>query len=81
MLTVTVPDRLTEKINEIARLFCQTPEEYINELIAERVEHDSSYRETAYLAKSEINKKRLGEAIDDIKAGKYEEHGLIDEND
>jgi hypothetical protein len=33
MLTVTVPDRLTGKINEIAGFFCQTPEEYINELI------------------------------------------------
>jgi hypothetical protein len=78
MLTITVPDRLTGRINEIAGFFCQTPEEYINELIAEQIEHDSAYKETAYLAKSETNKKRLGKAIEDIRAGKYKEHKLSD---
>jgi len=33
MMTVNVPDRLTGKINEFARLVCQTPEEYLFEII------------------------------------------------
>ncbi|MCP4104902.1 MAG: hypothetical protein GY749_05105 [Desulfobacteraceae bacterium] len=81
MLTVNVPDKLTGKINEIAKLACQTPEEYIIELIEERIEHDSAYNETAYLAESEINRKRLNRAVEDIRAGKYEIHGLINGND
>ena len=81
MLTVNVPDRLTDKINGFARIVCQTPEEYLIELIEERIEHDSTYNETAYLAKSEINRKRLDRAVKDIRAGKYEVHGLINEND
>jgi predicted transcriptional regulator len=81
MLTVNVPERLTGRINEIARFFCQTPEEYLNELIAERIEHDSAYKETDYLAKSKTNKNRLEKAIEDIRTGKYKEHGLIDEDD
>ncbi len=80
MLTVNVPDKLTGKINEIARLACQTPEEYIIELIEERIEHDSAYNETA-LAESEINRKRIKRAVEDIRAGKYEVHGLINGND
>lgn len=78
MITVNVPDKLSGKINEIAKLFCQTPEEYILELIEERVEHDSAYKETSYLAGSKINRERLNEAVEDIKAGKYEAHGLMD---
>ncbi|CAN2044068.1 CopG family transcriptional regulator [Candidatus Magnetomoraceae bacterium gMMP-1] len=81
MLTVNVPDKLTGRINEFARLFCQTPEEYIIELIEERIEHESAYNETAYLAKSEINRKRLDKAIEEIRAKKYEVHGLINEDD
>ncbi len=74
MLTVNIPDKLTGKINEIARLVCQTPEEYIIELIEERIEHDSAYNETAWLAESETNRKRLDKAVKDIRAGKYEAH-------
>ena len=81
MLIVNVPEKLTGKINEIARIFCQTPQEYLIELIEERVEHDSSYNETAYLSESKINKNRLNKAVEDIKRGKYETHGLIFEND
>jgi hypothetical protein len=82
MLTVNVPDKLTDKINEFARAGCQTPEEYLIELIEERIEHDSAYNETAYLAESEINRKLLDKAVEDIRAGKYEVHGLINnEND
>ncbi len=81
MITVNVPDKLSGKINEIARLVCQTPEEYILELIEERIEHDSAYKETAYLAESEINRKRLDKAVEDIRARKYETHGLINGND
>ncbi|MDM8523172.1 hypothetical protein QUF80_07360 [Desulfococcaceae bacterium HSG8] len=81
MLTVNVPEKLTGRINEFAKLVCQTPEEYVIELIEERIEHDSAYNETAYLAKSETNRKRLDRAVRDIRAGKYEPHGLINEND
>ena len=81
MLTVNVPDKLTGKINQIARMVCQTPEEYLIEIIEERIEHDSAYRETAYLAESETNRKRLDEAVLDIRAEKYEARELIDEND
>ena len=81
MITVNVPDKLSGKINEIAKLFCQTPEEYILELIEERVEHDSAYKETSYLSESKINRERLNEAVEDINTGKYEAHGLINDND
>ncbi len=81
MITVNVPNKLAGKINEISRLFCQTPEEYIIELIEERIEHDSAYKETDYLAESENNRKRLNKAVDDIRKGKYEAHGLINGND
>ncbi len=81
MLTVNIPDRLSNKINEFAGQVCQTPVEYIIELIEERIEHDSAYKETAYLAKSKINRKRLDEAVEDIKSEKYELHGLLNEND
>lgn len=76
MLTLTIPDKFTDKINEFARLVCKTPEEFIIELIQERIDHDSAYRETAYLAKSETNRKRLNRAVKDIQSGKYESHGL-----
>jgi len=39
------------------------------------------YNETAYLSESKINKNRLNKAVEDIKIGKYETHGLISEND
>lgn len=81
MITVNVPDKLSGKINEIAMSVCQTPEEYILELLEERVEHNSAYKETSYLAESEINKRRLDKAVEDIKAKKYETHGLINGND
>ena len=81
MLTINVPEKLTGKIYEIAKIFCQTPQEYLIELIEERIEHDSSYKETAYLSESKINKNRLDKAVEDIRTGKYETHGLIYEND
>ncbi len=81
MITVNVPEKLSGRINEIAGLVYQTPEEYILELIEERIEHDSAYKETAYLAESKINRKRLNTAVEDIRTGKYEAHGLINEND
>jgi len=79
MLTVAIPDKLINKIYEFSGLFCQTPEEYIIELIEERIEHESAYNETAYLAKSERNRKRLNKAVQDIKSGRYEPHGLIND--
>jgi hypothetical protein len=69
MMVIHVPDKLSGKINEMAEQVCQTPEEYILEIIAERIEYDSAYRETAYLAKSEANRKRLDEAVREIRSG------------
>lgn len=71
MLTVNVPEKLSGKINEIAKVFCQTPEEFVIELLEERIAHDSAYQETAYLSASEANRKRLDKAVEDIRAGKY----------
>ncbi len=79
MLILNIPDELTNRINEFAHIVCQTPEEFIIELIQERIDHDSAYSETDYLAKSETNRKRLNKAIKDIKSGKYESHGLIND--
>lgn len=81
MLTVTIPDSLTNKITTFASLAYQTPEECVIELLLERIEHDSAYQETMYLAKSNANKKLLDKAIRDIKLGQYTDHELIDEND
>ena len=79
MSPVTIPDNLVKQVARIAGRVCQTPEEFIFELIQERVDRDSSYIETNYLAKSKKNKKRLNKAIKDIKSGKYDAHGLIDD--
>jgi len=79
MLQINIPDKLTTKINKFAEIANQTPEEYIVELIEERIDHDSSYQETTYLAKSQINKQRLDKAVKEIKEGKYEFHGLIND--
>ncbi|MDM8565888.1 hypothetical protein QUF74_09570 [Candidatus Halobeggiatoa sp. HSG11] len=79
MLQINIPDKLTNKVNKFAEIASQTPEEYIVELIEERIEHNSAYQETTYLAKSKINKQRLDKAIKDIKEGKYESHGLIND--
>ena len=79
MPQINIPDKLINKINEFAKTACQTPEEYIIELIEERLEHKSAYDETTYLAKSKNNRKRLNKAVKDIKLGKYESHGLIND--
>ena len=79
MLQVNIPEKLTHKINEFAKMCCQTPEEYSVELIEERIAHDSAYDETAYLAKSKTNRERLNKAINDIRSGEYESHDLSDD--
>lgn len=79
MSSVTIPDNLINRIAKIAGRVCQTPEEFILELVQERVDHDSAYSETAYLSKSKANKKRLNKAVKEIKSGKYESHRLIDD--
>ncbi len=79
MLSVTIPDKLTNRVNKVAKRACQTPEEFIIELVQERMDHDSAYSESDYLAKSKANKKLLNKAVKDIKSGKYETHGLIDD--
>ncbi len=79
-MTVTIPDSLTNKINEWAGLLSQTPEEFIIRLPEERTEHAGACDETVYLAKSEKNRKRLTKAVKDIKSGKYESHKLINDD-
>jgi hypothetical protein len=79
MLSVTIPERLTLKINQFAGVLSQTPEEFIIEILEERLEHDSAYKETVYLAQSDVNKQRLDRAITDINKGKYEVHGLLND--
>ena len=79
MLIVAIPEKLINRIYEFSGLFCQTPEEYIIELIEDRIEHKSAYNETAYLAKSEINRKRLNKAVEEIKSDIYEPHRLIND--
>ncbi|MBF0378020.1 MAG: hypothetical protein HQK72_11130 [Desulfamplus sp.] len=66
MLNVIIPEKLTLKINQFAGMFHQTPEEFIIEILEERLEHDSAYKETLYLAQSNVNKQRLDKAVSDI---------------
>lgn len=81
MLTVNVPEKLSGIINEMAKEFSQTPEEYVIELIEERLEHQSAYLETAYTEGSKRNRDRLDRAIEDIRAGRHESHEMIRQND
>jgi len=57
MLTINIPDDLQKKLSSLAVLANQTPEEVALEIIEERIDHQSAYHETAYLAKSETNDK------------------------
>jgi hypothetical protein len=79
MSPLTVPDKLINQIAKIAGRVYQTPEEFIFELIQERIDHDSAYSETMYLSRSKANKKRLNKAVKEIKSGKYEAHELTDD--
>ncbi|MFQ5900317.1 MAG: hypothetical protein ACE5IH_02040 [Thermodesulfobacteriota bacterium] len=79
MITVNIPDDLQNKLTNFAILAGQTPEQAVLEIIEERIDHQSAYDETAYLMKSETNRKRLDKAINDIKKGIYEERALIDD--
>lgn len=81
MLIVNIPESLSDKINEFANQACQTPEEYVVEMIEEMIAHKSAYDETAYLSKSEKNRQRLDEAVEGIASGEYASHGLLNEND
>lgn len=44
MLNLTIPERLSLKINELAVLACQTPEEIIIEILEEHLAHDSAHK-------------------------------------
>ena len=77
MFTLNVSPKLNDKIKRLANQNSKTPEGYIIKLIEERIKHDAAYNDTFYLAKSKTNKKRLDKAVEDIRAGKYTEHGLI----
>lgn len=79
MLTIKIPDDLQDKLSNFAVLVRQTPEQVALEIIEERIDHQSAYDETAYLKKSETNKKRLDKAIKDITEGIFEERELIDD--
>ena len=79
MLTITIPDILTSRIHDIARSFCQTPEEFIIETLQDRIDHASAYGETEYLAQSATNKERLNRSVQDIQSGKYEAHDLLND--
>jgi metal-responsive CopG/Arc/MetJ family transcriptional regulator len=57
MLSVTIPDKLATKIVELAKSACQTPEEFVIELIRERLDYDSPCSETACLTALETDRK------------------------
>lgn len=79
MITVKIPDDLQNKLTNFASLAGQTPEQAVLEIIEERIDHQSAYDETAYLMKSETNRKRLDKAIKEINKGVYEKRALIDD--
>jgi predicted transcriptional regulator len=79
MLTVNIPDNLTNRIHDIAKSCCQTAEEFIIETLQDRIDHASAYSETEYLAQSATNKERLNRAVQDIQSGKYEAHELLND--
>ncbi len=79
MLTINLPDDLQNKLNSFAILAKQTPEQVALEIIEERIDHKSAYDETAYLKKSETNKRRLDKAIKDINKGIFEGRELVDD--
>ena len=77
MLIVNILENLSDKINEFAKPACQTPEEYVVEMIEEMIAHKSADDETAYLSTSEKNRQRLDEAVEGIASGEYASHGLL----
>ncbi len=79
MLTIDIPDNLQKKLIGFAILAKQTPEQAVLEIVEERIDHQSAYSETAYLMKSDKNRKRLDQAIRDIKNGIFEEKELADD--
>jgi len=79
MLTIKIPDDLQNKLSSFASIAGQSPEQVALEIIEERIDHQSAYDETAYLKKSETNRKRLDKAIKDIKEGIYEDRELIND--
>ncbi len=79
MLTINLPDDLQNKLNSFAILAKQTPEQVALEIIEERLDYKSAHDETAYLKKSETNKRRLDKAIKDINKGIFEGRELVDD--
>ncbi|MBF0257935.1 MAG: hypothetical protein HQK62_03685 [Desulfamplus sp.] len=79
MFNISIPEKLSIRINEFAEIFSQTPEEFVLELLEERLDHDSAYKETDYLSQSGINKKRLDQAVADIHKGRYSCHELTND--
>ncbi|VFN05387.1 MAG: hypothetical protein BECKG1743D_GA0114223_109093 [Candidatus Kentron sp. G] len=76
MLTIDLSDELQRKVANFAIQAGQTPEQAVLEIIEERMDHQSAYAETAYLMKHEKNKKRLDQAVRDIRNGIFEEKEL-----
>ena len=79
MLIIDIPDELQRKITNFAMLAGQTPEQVVLEIIEEYIDHQSAYNETAYLMKSLNNRKRLDNAIKDIRNGIFKEKKLTDD--
>lgn len=79
MMTIAIPDDLQEKLVRFAMSSEQTPEQAVLEIIEDRIDHQSAYRETAYLMHSEKNRQRLDRAVREIKNGIYEEKALLDD--
>jgi hypothetical protein len=52
MLIVNIPENLSDKIKEFAKHACQTPEEYVVEMIEKIIARKSADDEAAYLSTS-----------------------------
>ncbi len=79
MLGIEVPESLQGKIVAMATLAEQTPEQWVLEMLEERLDHSSAYLETTYLRSSPRNRERLEQAIRDIRHGCFEKSALIND--
>lgn len=79
MMCIDIPDDLQEKLVRFAMSTAQSPKQAVLEIIEDRIDHQSAYRQTAYLMASEKNRKRLNEAVQDIKNGIFEKKALLNE--
>lgn len=59
----------------------KTPLEIVREALRAYREDYSAYQETAYLLKSPANAQDLLEAVEDLRAGRYQRRELLDDAD